>query len=185
MQHAEEVRPVRTSIRAECPDGTVVEYVREVDGRIVRLRRDATGSVVDRVAVVVAPDGGCTVTTVAEDGVPSGLVEPEAVATRSNAYGLLVEQADFGLGLVVEHAFDDDTRLRQVTVRGPWGDQTTEVRADGSRDVRWHTALLEGEERWDAAGALSSWEVTGVDGRTWAAPSPVRGHGADEPPAST
>ncbi len=166
MQHAEGVRPARTSIRAECPDGTVVEYVREIDGRIVRLRWDAEGSVVDRVAVLVAPDGGCAVSTVAADGVPSGPVEPDAVATLTNAFGLLVEQAEFRPGLVVEHAFDDDTRLREVTVRGPWGAQTTELRADGSRTVRWRTPLLEGEETWDAAGVRSSWEVTGVDGRT-------------------
>ncbi|MCU0274289.1 MAG: hypothetical protein MUE34_13750 [Acidimicrobiales bacterium] len=163
MQHTEEVRPVRTSIRAECPDGTAVEYVREDDGRIVRLRWDPTGAVLDRVAVLVAPDGGCTVTRIESDGVPTGPVDPEAVATRTNAYGLLVEQARYGSGLVVEHAFDDETRLREVTVRGPWGAQTTELRADGSRTVRWHTPLLEGQETWDATGIRSSWEVTCVD----------------------
>lgn len=187
VQHTEEVRPVRTSIRVECPDGSAVEYVREDDGRIVRLRTDAAGGVVDRVAVVVAADGGCTVTSVESDGVPTGPVEPEAAATRTNAYGLLVEQADYGAGLVVAHAFDDDTRLREVTVHGPWGAQTTELRSDGSRTVRWHTPLLEGEETWDAAGIRSSWQVTCVGGTThrWAAPSPARAAGADDAPAST
>ena len=79
-------------------------------------------------------------------------VEPIETESLVNAYGASIERIDYGEGLVVERSYDDDTRLREVSVSGPWGRQTMAVRADDRRTLRWEAAPLVGTESWDDGG---------------------------------
>lgn len=90
-------------------------------------------------------------------------VSPDSTTQKINVYGTTIEQTQYE-GLDTERVFDDDGRLRSVSMRGDWGEQTLDLRPDGSRTSRWETPLHRGTETWDAGGVRRGYELMCSDG---------------------
>jgi hypothetical protein len=162
---------VSTTVRVDRPDGTAVEVVRSDRGEITHTVYAPDGAIQERTVAGFGETGEVAVVRSGGSGEDLRPAAPVSVAASSNPYGLVVERSEYGDGLLIEESFDDEARLRRVTVRGPWGSQVLAVRADGSRSLSWDTALHRGTQCWDAAGRRSSYEVTFSDGTTWVPPS--------------
>jgi hypothetical protein len=163
---------VRTLLRADGPDGSGTAFTLDADGALHCDHRSAGGRHRRRLLAAVEPTGGCRVSADRGPGTPAVPIGPDALERRTNPYGVHVERATYGPVLVVERSTDREARVFEITMRGPWGEQTVEFEPDGSRTMRWHTVLHEGRQSWDAGGRRVAYTVTGVDGSThrWVAP---------------
>ncbi len=152
-----------TTLRVVRPDGTVVEVVRDDDGRVTVTRWQNATEVATRFVAEIGASGLVTVTRQNKEG-QVDLLEPLSVDTTSNSFGTMIEELTFDGGTSVSNRFDDDGNLRSVTMRGDWGEQTMELRPDGARELQWSTALHRGVRRWNAAGVVDHYRLDSNDG---------------------
>jgi hypothetical protein len=175
MEPTAEPWHARTALRHVRPDGSVLSYEVDDRGRVVVVREAADGAVAERVLAELGTGGGVEVVPVDAAGRPVGRPLPGTVERHLNAYGLELERERFGADFEVERSYDDEGRFRRVALAGPWGRFVSELRADGSRALRWETPLHRGERTWDAGGALLRYESHGVDGPGHVAEGPGAG----------
>lgn len=156
-------RTLTTELRVHRPDGTSVEHAVTDDGRVTCVRRDDAGQELDRIVAELDADGFFRV-SVLEPGQEPRPLEPVASRQLTNDFGAWVETTDYPEGLSVDRSFDNDSRMHEVTVRGPWGTQTITLRTDGSRAVEWETGAHRGRQSWNADGERIAYDVTFADG---------------------
>jgi len=155
-------RGTTTTLTIEKPDGSVTEVVRHDSGRVTTRRTGRDGVVGTTYEVAIETAGVATVVRYRWDEQPQ-VLSPDSIRTSTNAYGSTVEALDYPGGTSVENTFDDDGNLRSVVMKGDWGEQTTELRPDGGRTLRWMTTLHHGSQTWDAGGRLMHYELTCSD----------------------
>jgi YD repeat-containing protein len=147
-----EAARVCTTVRLDRPDGNATEIEWDDSGRVTTTHYSADGEPLTRAVVEFDAHGSFLLDEA-----------PQQVARDTNPYGSTVERARYPDGTVVERSYDGEANLRRVRVAGPWGSQALELRTDGSRSLRWHTARLRGHRHWDAAGATTTSTVELTD----------------------
>jgi YD repeat-containing protein len=144
-QFPQEADQVRITMRIDRPDGTSVETAWDDSGQVTTTHLGAGGEVRARTVSAFDVHGSFSLDDV-----------PEQVVRDTNPFGAAVERVRHRDGTVIERAYDAEATLRRVRVAGAWGAQALELRPDGSRSLRWHTAGLRGARHWDAAGTTTA-----------------------------
>jgi hypothetical protein len=155
-----------TTMRVDRPDGTATEIVWRDLGRTTIAGFGSDGTPIRRYEVALRPDGRVIVCR-GEGAGPTESIDPSSTTTRRNPYGSTLEEHDFDGVVTVVHGFDDEGRLRTISMEGAWGRQDLELDPDLGPSLTWACPLHRGEGSWNAWGTLDHYQVAYPDGSSY------------------